>query len=510
MTQSENNKRIAKNTIFLYFRMFLIMGVSLYTSRIVLNTLGIDDFGIYNVVAGVVVLFSFLNMAMSSATQRFLNFEMGIGTTEGVRRVFSMSMTAHFTIVILVIVLSESIGLWILNTQLNIPNDRMNAANWVYQFSILAICIQIIRVPYNASILAYEKMSFYAYISIAETVLKLFIVYLLFFFGGDKLKLYAILTCGVTFLVLVLYKLYCNRVFITCRYIFFWDKALYKKLMSFSGWSLFGSTANVGAQQGLNILLNVFFGVSVNATMGIANQVNSAMAGFIANFQTAYNPQIVKSYASNDRTYFMRLIFQASKFSYYLFLLIALPVILNIDFILLIWLKNVPEFTASFCRLIILFLFIDALSAPLWMSIQAKGEIRNYNILMGFLVFLNLPLAYIFLKFGFQPASVLFIRLIINFITFLARIIYLKPQIGLPIRRYFREVILQVTLVTVLTLPLPLMVFYYSSSWLGLITTTITSLLSTLFCIYSWGLEKNEREFIKSIISKRIPKPFLK
>jgi len=264
-------------------------------------------------------------------------------------------MTAHLSIALIVVILSETIGLWFLNTQLNIPADRMNAANWVYQFTILTFCIQIIRVPYNASIIAYEKMSFYAYVGIIEVVLKLLIVFLLLFFGWDKLKLYAVLTCGVTLIVLILYKLYCNKVFTTCRYNFFWDKSLYKKLMSFSGWSLFGSVANVGAQQGLNILLNIFFGVAINAAMGIANQVSSAVFGFVSNFQTAFNPQIVKSYAMNDRTYFMNLIFQSSKFSYYLLLLLSVPLLISTDFILQVWLTNVPEYTASFCRLIILF-----------------------------------------------------------------------------------------------------------------------------------------------------------
>lgn len=504
MSNSANNKRIAKNTILLYFRMLLTMAVTLYTSMVVLKTLGVDDFGIYNIVGGVVVLFSFLNNAMSTATQRFLNFEMGRGAEGNVNRMFSMSMTAHISIALIVAILAETIGLWFLNTQLNIPADRMNAANWVYQFTILTFCIQIIRVPYNASIIAYEKMSFYAYIGIIEVVLKLLIVFLLLFFGWDKLKLYAVLTCSVTFIVLALYKLYCNKVFSTCRYNFFWDRALYKKLMSFSGWSLFGSVANVGAQQGLNILLNIFFGVAINAAMGIANQVSSAVFGFVSNFQTAFNPQIVKSYAMNDRTYFMNLIFQSSKFSYYLLLLLSIPLLISTDFILEVWLTNVPEYTASFCRLIILFLLIDAISAPLWMSVQATGEIRNYQILIGGLILLNFPVAYLVLKLGFPPQSVLIVRLLINLLTYFVRIFYLRNKINLPSGKYIREVILVVTLVTLLALPLPMLVDHYIAGWSGLIATTFVALISTGSCIYAVGLKKDEREILNRLVMNKI------
>lgn len=488
----------------LYFRMLLTMAVTLYTSMVVLKTLGVDDFGIYNIVGGVVVLFSFLNNAMSTATQRFLNFEMGRGAEGDVNRMFSMSMTAHLSIALIVVLLSETIGLWFLNTQLNIPADRMNAANWVYQFTILTFCIQIIRVPYNASIIAYEKMSFYAYISIIEVVLKLLIVFLLLLFGWDKLQLYAVLTCGVTFIILILYKLYCNKAFTTCRYSFFWDKSLYKKLMSFSGWSLFGSVANVGAQQGLNILLNIFFGVAINAAMGIANQVSSAVFGFVSNFQTAFNPQIVKSYAMNDREYFMNLIFQSSKFSYYLLLLLSIPLLICTDFILQVWLTNVPEYTAPFCRLIILFLLVDAISAPLWMSVQATGDIRNYQILIGSLILLNFPLAYLVLKLGYPPESVLIVRVLINLLTYVVRIFYLRSKIDLPSGKYIREVILVVSLVTLLALPLPLLVNHYVTDWSGLIATTAVALFSTGLCIYGVGLKKNEREVLNRLVMNKI------
>jgi O-antigen/teichoic acid export membrane protein len=501
---TENNKRIAKNTAMLYVRMLFTMAISLYTSRVVLKTLGIADFGIYNIVGGVVILFEFLNSAMASATQRFLSFELGKNDSEEVKRVFSMSMTAHISIALLVILLAETIGLWFLNTQINIPEGRMNAANWVYQFSILTFCVNIIRTPYNASIIAYEKMSFYAYLSIVEVILKLLIVFLLVFFGFDKLILYSILVFIVGAIVFTLYKLYCGKVFSNCRYNYFWDIDLYKKLMSFSGWSLFGNAANIGAQQGINILLNIFFGVTVNAAMGIANQLSQAVYNFVSNFQTAFKPQIVKSYASDEKIYFNNLILQTSKFSYYLLFLLSLPILISCEFILKIWLGTVPEYTVSFCRLIIVFLLIEAISAPLWMAVQAIGKIRNYQILIGSIIICNIPLAYAVLKFGMVPESVLVIRLLIGIVTFIARFIYLLPKIELPIRLYIKEVIWVSLVMSLLSLPLPLLVNHYFSNWIGLLITTIVALVTTGCMIYTIGLRHNEREFVKKMILDKL------
>ena len=397
---SENTRRIAKNTVMLYIRMLLIMAVTLYTSRVVLNVLGVEDFGIYNVVGGIVVMFSFLNGAMATSTQRFLSFSLGKNDQEQVARVFSMSMTTHISIALIVLLLAETFGLWIFYRYLNIPPERMGAAQWVYQLSVLTFCISIIRVPYNAGIIAYERMSFYAYISIVEVCLKLGMVILLQYLGSDKLILYALLMALTTGIVTFIYKLYCCKTFSVCRYHYFWDKHLYKELISFSGWSLFGSAANVGVQQGINILLNVFFGVVTNAALGIANQVSSAVSQLVGNFQTAFNPALVKSYASGDYSYFVRLIFQTSRFSYFLLFIIALPLYLCMPFVLKVWLDIVPEYTVVFCRWMLVFVLIDAVSAPLWISVQAIGKIRSYQLLMSALIFLNIPLSWLLLRLG--------------------------------------------------------------------------------------------------------------
>ena len=301
-TVSENNKRIAKNTLMLYVKMGVMMLVQLYTSRVVLQTLGVDDFGIYNVVGGVVVLFSFLNAAMSSATQRFLNFELGKGDLVQVGRVFSMSLTVHFCIAGLVLLLAETVGLWFLNSELNIPAERMVAANWVYQFSVATTLLGILLVPYNATIIAHERMGFYAWTSIVKAVLLLVIVYFLSIGEVDKLILYAGLVFAVNALMQGVYIVYCRRAFSkTALYRPFFDRELFRRLISFSGWSLFGGVADMCNSQGINMVMNIFCGVAVNAAMGIANQVNAAVYQFVSNFQIAFNPQLVKSYAANER-----------------------------------------------------------------------------------------------------------------------------------------------------------------------------------------------------------------
>ena len=493
---SENTRRIAKNTVMLYIRMLLIMAVTLYTSRVVLNVLGVEDFGIYNVVGGIVVMFSFLNGAMATSTQRFLSFSLGKNDQEQVARVFSMSMTTHISIALIVLLLAETFGLWIFYRYLNIPPERMGAAQWVYQLSVLTFCISIIRVPYNAGIIAYERMSFYAYISIVEVCLKLGMVILLQYLGSDKLILYALLMALTTGIVTFIYKLYCCKTFSVCRYHYFWDKHLYKELISFSGWSLFGSAANVGVQQGINILLNVFFGVVTNAALGIANQVSSAVSQLVGNFQTAFNPALVKSYASGDYSYFVRLIFQTSRFSYFLLFIIALPLYLCMPFVLKVWLDIVPEYTVVFCRWMLVFVLIDAVSAPLWISVQAIGKIRSYQLLMSALIFLNIPLSWLLLRLGKDAEWVMQVRVGINLLTFICRIIYLQKRKVISSYLYLREVISPVVLFSVLSVPLPLWIGCNYSGLKGFLLLSGVSVILSGVAIWFLGLRKSERDFI--------------
>jgi O-antigen/teichoic acid export membrane protein len=502
--QQENNKRIAKNTAMLYLRMLLTMVVALYTSRLILAALGVDDLGIYDLVGGIVVLFNILTNAMGSATQRFLNYSLGKGDPDDMRRVFSMSMTVHISIAVIVFVLSETVGLWMVNTLLDIPADRMIAANWVYQFSILSICVQIIRIPYVASIIAYERMSFYAYIGIAEVLLKLLIVFLLWVSSFDRLILYSALMTAMVLLLSYIYKLYCNHFFNTCRYRLFWDKTLYKKLLSFSGWSVLGSAANVGVQQGGNIILNLFYGVALNGAMGVANRLAMAIYGFASNFQLAFNPSIVKYYAAGNRDAFINLIFRTSRYSYYLLYIIVLPVFLCCHFLMDLWLESVPDYASSFCQLILAYQLIDATAAPLWMSTQATGQIKNYQILVSSLLLLNLPLIYLVLYLGWSPVSVIAVKIVVNLIVFIARLIYLGHQIALPVRRYLYQVLGRMLLVTVVSFPLPWLIHAYLEEWTGLLTTTFTSLVCTSAAIYFLGMNVGERTALLAYIRKRL------
>ena len=375
MSSSSNNKRVAKNTLFLYFRMILIMLVTLYTSRVVLAELGIKDYGIYNVVGGVVAMFSFLNNCMSSATQRFMTFELGRGDMARLKKVFAASLNIHITIGVIIVLLAETIGLWFVNHKLVIAPDRMTAANWVYQFSILTFCVNIIQVPYNAVLIAHEKMSVYAYISILEAFLKLGIVYLLVIVPADKLITYGILVFAVQLIIRGIYQVYCRRHYVESKFRLFWDKGLYKQMSGFAGWNLFGSVAWLLRDQGLNIVLNLFFGTAINAARGVASQVSSAVMGFISNFQVALNPQITKNYATGNIPEMEKLSYLGIKFSFLLLFTMAFPLCLNIDYVLHLWLVEVPDYTALFIILIMVeSLAGNMFGVQLMTSLSATGK----------------------------------------------------------------------------------------------------------------------------------------
>lgn len=499
---SANNKRIAKNTLLLYIRMFLMMGITLYTSRVVLQMLGVDDFGIYNVVGGIIVLFSFINNAMVASTQRFLNFELGRDNVEEAQKVFAASLNIYLVIVVIFMLLAETLGLWFLNRYINIPPERTVAANWVYQASLVATALNFVRMPYNAAIIAYERMSFYAYTSIIEAALKLGIVFLLYSFA-DKLIAYAWFVSVVALLILLMYVFFCRRVFFICRHhTFAYDKRRYTAFVSFSGWSLFGSVANMGASQGVNILLNIFFGVFVNAAMGIANQVSGAIGLFVGNFQTAFNPQIVKSYASGEMERFINLILKASKYSYYLLFLIALPCFICCNEILQLWLGKVPLHAVSFCRLLIIFSLIDAIQGPLWMSAQATGKIKHYQLLMSCLILLNLPVTYVVLKLFPIAELGLIIRVSINIITAVVRVVYLKLLFPFPVIRYVKETVGTCIVVSVMSVLFPWLIYQNTDGLSQLCLTISASLVCTLVFIYIIGLSCSERQIVLNIIRR--------
>ncbi|MBP5423567.1 MAG: holin [Paludibacteraceae bacterium] len=436
-----NEKRIYKNTILLYFRMVLLMLISLYTSRVVLGILGVDDFGLYSVVGGVVVVLSFLNSSMSGATQRFLSYAIGQGSGN-ISEVFNTARVLHLFIAILFLFLSETLGLWFLNSYLNIPSGRLFAANVVYQFSILTFLITIISVPYNAAIVAYERMSAFAYISIIEASLKLFLVFMLKWIPFDKLIVYSILMTCISLVVRFIYSLYCRRHFEACSALsFHYNKSTMKEMVSFCGWTILGSLGSVSHTQGISVIINMFFGVAVNAAQGVANQVINAINNFVTKFMSALRPQIIKTYADNDLCSMHALVKKGCKIGICMVSFFSVPIFFETDFILNIWLEIVPDYTSIFIKIILLASICNAYSRPLEAAIAANGEIRNYQIIVTTLDWLHLPIAWIFFYFGSEPYYAMYVYLVLVNVIQICKIYMVCRKIQMSIRSFLYDVI---------------------------------------------------------------------
>jgi len=500
-----NAARIAKNTIMLHFQQILGLLVSLYTFRLKLEILGIEDYGIYNVVGSIIVLFTFLNGAMTSATHRFLNFALGQNDKEQARNVFSTSFVLHLLIALLFVALAQTVGLWFFHSWLNIPLERQVAAFFVYQLSVLTTVIGILQIPYRATVIAHEKMSFIAILSIVEVVMRLSIVLLLLVIVFDMLIAYAFLVCITGIIFFLIYKVYCNRTFETAHFRYCRDKELFRQLLGFSGWSVFGGVANASRDHGASILINIFHNVTMNAAMGIAALVNATVYQFVINFQTAFNPQIIKSYSANDYGYFMQLIFRTSKISFCLLFFFALPLYMNADFLLQLWLSNVPEYTVTFTQLILFSSLIMATAGPLMTSIQATGDIRKYQLIISCFIFANLPLALLFLWMGFSPAWVFIIRICLDVLIFVWRVFFLSERIKLPIFGFFREVIIPVFIVAggsfVIT---DFINNIFIDDWSRLILSCAISTITISCLMYTIGLNKQEKDLLKNWIKRKL------
>lgn len=499
---SANNKRIAKNTLLLYFRMLFMMVVSLYTSRVVLNALGVEDFGIYNVVGGVVAMFSMLSGSLSAAITRFITYELGTGNKENLKKIFSSSVTIQIGLALLIILLAEAVGVWFLNVKMNIPDARMVAANWVFQFSILTFAINLISVPYNASIIAHERMSAFAYISILEAIGKLVIAFLIVISPMDKLIFYAILMCSVALIVRFAYGAYCKKHFEECTFRFIFDKDLLKRMFGFAGWNFIGASSSILRDQGGNIAINLFCGPAVNAARGIAFQVNAAINGFVTNFMTALNPQITKSYAAGNQNYMMNLIFQGARLSFYMLLLLSLPVLVNTHYILSIWLKIVPEHAVFFVRLVLIFAMSESISNPLITAMLATGRIRNYQLVVGGLQMMNFPISYILLRIGFLPEIVFIVAIVISQCCLVARLLMLRGMIGLPVKNYLKKVYLNIVTVTVIALFIPVfLIEKMQETFLCFVLQIIITIICSLISIYYVGCNTTERKFIRNKVT---------
>ena len=495
-----NNKRIAKNTLLLYFRMLLTMVVSLFTSRIVLDKLGVTDYGIYNVVGGIVSMLGFLTGAMANAVQRFLSFEIGRGDKQRVNHIFNLSLMAHCGIALFVLVAMELLGVWYLNTYINIPVARLDAANWVLQCAILSTLFSIIQVPYNALIIAKEQMSIYAYLSILDVCVKLGIVYLLNVGNFDKLKLYSVLMMLVTIIILVIYNRYCVKKYEEATFRVIRDTRTLKEMVQFAGWNMFGEIAWVFTGQGVNIILNLFFGPAVNAARGLADQVNGAVSRFVNNFQVAVNPQLVKSYAADQIEDMKKLLYRGSRFSYYLMLFLSLPLILRMNYILHIWLKEVPEYTTGFCQLVLICTLVSTISNLLPQVVRAYGRIRNYQIIVSVVLFLNFPLSYMALEWGASPLMTMVINIGIQFALIFIRLCLIRKMISITVLEFYKQVLLPISKVTIVSIIVPVICAYnFEDDFIGLVGVCLISLFSSGVVIWAMGITSHEKVYLRGV-----------
>lgn len=503
-----SNRRIAKNTLILYVRMLFTMVLGLYTSRLVLNTLGVTDYGIYNVVGGIITLLGFINNSMSSASSRFLTFELGTGNIERQKKVFGQSLFIHLLIAILVAFLGETIGLWFVYEKINIPVERFFSAIVVYHVSVATAFFNIICVPYSALIIAHEKMRAFAYITILDAVLKLVILFVLMMLPYDKLIIYSILLFIVQILIQIIYISYSLNNFQESKNWFAWDRCLFREMFSFACWSMFGNLAVTLFSQGLNVLINIFFGPAVNAARGIAVQVQGLVGRFIENFQMALNPQITKQYASGEIISMHRLIFMSSKYSFFLMMLLSLPLLINTDYVLRLWLKTVPEYTVIFVRIMLFISIMGTLSNPLIVSAQATGRIRVYQQVVGGILLGILPVAYIFLKSGAPVYSVFIVHLVFTLIAHCARVYMIRPMIKLSIREYVHKVVIRVcgVLIFSATISIPLSMLHEGVSFITFMLDTLICMIVSLIVIFYIGMDKVEKEFLilkfKEVIRK--------
>lgn len=501
-TSQQNNKRIAKNTLLLYVRMLFMMGIALYTSRVVLATLGVEDYGIYNVVGGVVSMFSFVNGGMVASTQRYLTFELGRGNFARLQKVFTTSILIHGVIGVCIVVLAESGGLWFLYHKMTIPAERMSAAMWVYQMSVFSTVVTVMSVPYNATIIAHERMSAFAYISVLEAVLKLAVVYLLLVGHCDRLALYAILIFLVQLSIRIIYGYYCGKHFKETHLMRVWDRELMCEMSGFATWNLWGSCAAVAFSQGLNILLNVFFSPAVNAARGVAVQVQAAVQQFSSNFQTALNPQITKSYAVGDLDYMHGLIYRSSKFTFFLLLMLAMPVLLEANTLLALWLKEVPPYTVAFVRLMICITIIDAVANPFMVAAQATGRVRRYQTIVGSVLLAIVPISYLVLKLGGNPTSVFVVHLCVSIVAFIVRLFIVTSLILLPVVDYVYNVVVRCILVCVVSVILPFCLqIIMNKDTISFVIVCFTSVLNVCLTSYVLGLTCSERQFVKQKVA---------
>lgn len=506
-TNSEANKRIAKNTMLLYIRMGVMMIISFFTARITLEALGVVDYGINNVVGGLVSMFSLISSSLSSSVSRFITFGLGKGDKKELNTIFSTSVNIHVILAIIVVIAIETIGIWFLNNKMVIPAERLTAAHWVLQCSTFMFALGLLSTPYNAAIIAHERMDVYANFTLFDAFSRLAIVFSIKYYGGDKLILLAIISLIPSLIKQFYYWYFSKKNFEECTYHAVWDKKVFKEMFGFAGWNFIGASSAQMKDQGVNIVINMFTGPAVNAARGIAMQINSIVGQFASNFTAAIKPQITKEFAAKNFIRMHKLIFNGTRFTYFLFLIISVPVFFEIKTILHLWLGVVPAHSVSFTRLIILLSMVEVISNTLITAQFATGKIRNYQIVVGGTQLLNLPISYILLKQGHYPETTIIVAIIISQICFLERLLFLRKSVNLPSYRYFKEVYLRLMLVTILSAIVPAIIHsIIKNPTLRFFTTCSTSVVATFVVIYTIGLGREERyiayKYVKRILNR--------
>ena len=506
-TSAENNKRIAKNTLFLYIRTLFVLLVSLYMSRVILQVLGVSDYGIYQVIGGLVAMFGVLSTALSAAISRFITYEIGSGNKEKLCRVFSTSVIVQFFIAFIVLLVAEVIAIWFIQTQMQIPEGRMIAAQWVLHCSLITFCINLVSVPYNACIIAHEHMKAFAYISILDVLLKLVVCFCIFISPVDKLIFYAVLLTIEAAIIRIIYSFYCHRHFEESRSKLIFDKAIFRDMLSFSGWSFFTNTNSILNNQGVNMLINVFFGVTVNAARGIAVQVENAVLQFVNNFTVAINPQITKSYATGDMERMYSLVCRGAKFSYFAMLLMALPIVCEAEKILKIWLTVVPEHTVIFVQLSLVLGVFDCVGASGYTACAATGKMKRYALILTPIGLLEFPLTWVFFLMGAPVVSTYYLYIFIKFLVLMARLFLLRDMVGLSPVVFIKNVFCPIVLTTlVAVLPSILVIYFFPQSLWRLFVSVIVALSAVSFASLYVGMTVGERQIILERVYKFLRK----
>ena len=503
-----DTKKIAGNTLMLYLRMGLVLLISLYTSRVILDSLGEIDFGIYNSVGGIVAMFAFLSGTLATSCQRFFMVELGKGDWEQLRKVFSLCLVTFLCLAGIIVLVTEPAGLWFLLNKMKLEG-RTEAAQWVFHCSILSCVASMVSLPFQGMVIAREKMKVFAYISVFEALGALGIALLLTRSGGDHLKLYAVLMLLMQCIIASCYILYCRRFFPECRFVRAWDGSLFKEIFSFTGWNVIGTAAGIFKAHGLNLLLNMFYGPAVNSARGMAVKVFGMVSQLRENFMVASKPQIIKAYSGGEHAGMKKLVFQSAKFSTYLMLLIGIPLLVEMPFLLDIWLKDVPDYTAIFATLMLVNALLEGADYPVMMAIQANGNIKWYQIIVGSIQLLLLPIAYLFLKFGtFPPQIVFYLSIAISVLAFFARMYFARKLVGISIPDITVHALLPMLVVAVIPLAAALGIRQLMpDGWLRLICVVLTSTVILGLTAWGLGMTRSERETVLRFVRKTLHRP---